>query len=358
MSIIDDQNTIAERDPEGMRIHLERFPAQLAEALRLGRESALHLDAGGISAVVAAGMGGSAIGGDLAAALLADSMNVPLSVVRSYSLPAFVGKDTLVYVSSYSGNTEETLSAFSEAVERGARVVCATTGGKLSELASEHGMDLITLPKGYPPRAALAFGLVPLLVVLARLGLAPEPDADVADAVANAENGVRRFGPGSGRADNLAKQIAEWLLGRTLAVYGSVPLTAAIAGRWCGQMAENAKLVAHRNELPEMNHNEIVGWSSSRPFGDSVGVVFLRDAGDHPRVAARIEISGKIMEDGGTETKVVSSFGRSPLARMLSLVQLGDYISLYLAVMRDIDPTPVAPIDRLKRALADSRDLS
>lgn len=352
MDTLDNLELMSSSDPQGMREHLRRFPEQLAEALKLGRESRLKVAGEGVSSVVAAGMGGSAMGGELAAAVLSARMHVPFVVVRNYAMPEHVGPGTLVYVSSYSGNTEETLSAFADARERGARIVCSTTGGELGRLADENGLSVITLPAGYPPRAALAFGLVPLLVVLAKLGLAPEPDADVTDAMRTAEEAVRRFGVETESPSNPAKELATWLHGVTPVVYGTLPVTSAAATRWCGQMAENSKIVAHRNELPEMNHNEIVGWSCAQPFGGTARVVFLRDEDDHPRVSRRIEITGEIVRENGAETREVFSFGRSPLARMLSLVQLGDYVSLYLALLAGVDPTPVRPIDRLKGALA------
>jgi glucose/mannose-6-phosphate isomerase len=257
-------------------------------------------------------------------------------------------------VSSYSGNTEETLSAYSEALERGARVVCSTTGGELGRMAAARGVDVVTLPTGYPPRAALAFGLLPMLVILARLGLAPELDADISDAISNAREGVRRFGPESVSSSNQAKQLAEWLFGKTPVVYGTAPITSVVAARWCGQMAENSKVIAHWNVLPEMNHNEIVGLSGKMPLSNSARIVFLRDEDDHPRVMRRIEITRDAVTELGIGVREAQSFGRSALARMLSLVQLGDYVSFYLAVMGGVDPTPVRPIDKLKRALADS----
>jgi glucose/mannose-6-phosphate isomerase len=192
------------------------------------------------------------------------------------------------------------------------------------------------------------------MVVLSRLGLAPEPDAEVTEAVANAEEGVRRFGLGADASSNTARQLAEWMLGGTPVVYGTAPMTSAVAARWCGQIAENSKMVAHGNELPEMNHNEIVGLCGPPPFAGSSRVVFLRDAQDHERVSRRIDITRDALGELGIEAREVQSFGGPALARMLSLVQLGDYVSLYLALLGGVDPTPVRPIDRLKRALAES----
>jgi glucose/mannose-6-phosphate isomerase len=339
-------------DTSRMCDHLERFPAQLREAAEAGRSTPISVEGHDLTSVVVVGMGGSAIGGELAAGYLADSLAVPLVVVRNYGLPAYVGQRTLVFVSSYSGNTEETLSCYAEARERGARVVCSTTGGEVGRLAAEHGHDTIALPAGYPPRAALGFGFAPLLFLLARLGLAPDPSADVEDAARVCEQGVGRLGLDVLEGSNEAKQIASWFRGHTPAVYGSAPATSVVASRWCGQLSENAKVVGHRNELPEMDHNEIVGWSGAVSFGGGARVVFLRDSDDHPRVARRADFTRDAIARSGAEVRDVVSVGGTRLGRLLSLVQVGDFASYYLALLGGVDPTPVVPIDELKRELA------
>lgn len=352
MSKLDDREGMSACDPSGMREHMEGFPGQLEEAAGIGRNAPLQLQSDGISAVAVAGMGGSAIGGELAAGHLASSMSVPLSVVRDYSLPAWVGPSTLVYVSSYSGNTEETLSAYAQARERGARIVCSTTGGEVGRIAAESGHDVIRIPSGYPPRAALGFGLVPLLIVLGKLGLAPDPDVDIRDAISVTEDGVKRLGTAAPTERNEAKELASWFFGHVPVVYGAVPGTSVVANRWCGQFSENSKVVAHRNELPEMNHNEIVGWSGTLPMGGAARVLFLRSEDDHPRVARRMDISSDSIAATGADVRSVTSRGATRFGRLISLVQLGDFVSFYLAVLAEVDPTPVAPIDRLKKELA------
>jgi glucose/mannose-6-phosphate isomerase len=273
-------------------------------------------------------------------------------VVRDYSLPGFVGPSTLVYVSSYSGNTEETLSAYAEARERGAAIVCSTTGGEVGRIAAQEGHDIIEVPPGYPPRAALGYSLVPLLHVLSKLGLAPDPSDDVADAAAVAQAGVGRLGLDADTDENEAKRLAAWFYGHVPVVYGSVPAMSVVASRWCGQFSENSKIVAHRNELPEMNHNEIVGWSPTGALGGKARVVFLRDSDEHPRVSRRIDITRRTIERTGTEVREATSSGRTALGRLVSLIQIGDFTSFYLAVLNGVDPTPVAPIDALKKELA------
>ncbi len=354
MSVLDDTGRIARKDPGGMLGHLAGFAGQLREALEIGRSVPLTVSGEGITSVVVLGMGGSAIGGELLSGYLADELRVAFGVIRNYRLPGYVGPRTLVIASSYSGNTEETLAAYREATDRRARVVAITTGGELAERARTNHHDVVAIPAGLPPRAALGYSLVPTLIVLGRLGLVRDRTGEIEDAVAIAERAAGEFGPEVPVGSNLAKDLALWFQDRVPVVYGTVPWTSIVAARWSGQLSENSKTIAHRNELPEMNHNEIVGWSEGVPLGGDPRVVFLRDADDHPRVARRIEITRGEIATSGAEVRYVASFGSSTLARLFSLVLLGDYVSCYSAIASDVDPTPVAPIDRLKRALSDS----
>ena len=352
MNLLDDATGIERLDPGGMRGHLEGFPQHLGEALEIGRTAKLTVSGSGVSSVVVFGMGGSAIGGELAGGSLFEQVGVPFEVVRGYAVPAHVGTDTLAVVSSYSGNTEETLAAYSAATARGSRIVCSTTGGEVAHIAETAGHDLVRIPGGLPPRAALAYSLIPLIVILSRLGLISDRADEIDAAARAATRAVELFGVDSPTTANAAKDLALWLHGWIPVVYGTPPRTSVIANRWAGQFSENAKVVAHRNELPEMNHNEVVGWSGERPLGGAARVVFLRDADDHQRVVRRIEITREEIARSGAESRAVESFGDSALARLVSLVLLGDFASFYLAVLGGVDPTPVKPIDRLKAALA------
>ncbi len=354
MSILNDRETIVAGDPGGMLGHLEGFSSQLRVAAGIGEDCVISRSSSGISSVVVLGMGGSAIGGEFAQGYLYDRLRVPMQVVRNYRLPAHVGPDTLVITSSYSGNTEETLASYSEAVSRGAKPICFTTGGELTRRANEAGHDVIAIPPGLPPRAALGLSLVPLLKILGRLGLAPDATPEIDEGIEMAAELASEYGVAVRTDANLAKDLAEWLHGHVPVVYGSAPWVSVVATRWCGQFSENSKIVAHMNELPEMNHNEIVGWSAHSPLTDTARVVFLCDCDDHKRVARRIEITRESIAATGALVRSVESRGASRLARLLSLVILGDFASLYLAVLARADPTPVRPIDKLKAELADS----
>jgi len=353
MRILDDPGRMRDHDPGGMSGHIERFPDLLEEGSAIARGAALTIDADGATSAIVLGMGGSAIGGELAAGYAADELGVPMCVVRDYACPAFVGADTLVVASSYSGNTEETLAAHAAASDRGARVVCVTTGGRLREEAERLGQDVVAIPGGLPPRAALGYSLSALLVVLERLGLVRDQKAALAEAVAVAREAAGRYGLDRPVAENRAKEIAVWLHGGIPVVYGAPPWTSAVATRWCGQLSENAKTIGHRNELPEMSHNEIVGWSAAQPLAGAARVVFLRDIGEHSRTARRAELTAQAVAGAGAEVRDERGFGESKLARLVSLVLLGDFVSFYVAVLGGVDPTPVEPIERLKEALAE-----
>ncbi len=354
MSLLNNAQVIAAGDPGGMLGHLEGFSSQLLEAAAIGEDCVISRSGSGISSIVVLGMGGSAIGGEFAQAYFYDRLRVPMQVVRDYRLPAHVGPDTLVITSSYSGNTEETLESYSEAVSRGAKPICFTTGGELARRAREAGHDVVGIPPGLPPRAALGYGLLPLLRILGRLGLAPDPTPEIGEGIEIAMKLAEECGAARDLDSNPAKDLAEWFHGHVPVIYGSAPWVSVIATRWCGQFSENSKIVAHGNELPEMNHNEIVGWSAHSPLTKMARVVFLCDSEDHTRVAKRIKITRESIVSTGALVRAVQSRGLSRLARLLSLVVLGDFASFYLAVLNGADPTPVRPIDKLKTALAES----
>jgi len=354
VNVLDDVAAIAAGDPAGMLRHITGFADQLREAREIGRNATLSLSADGVTSIVVLGMGGSAIGGDLLAGYLAGDLAVPMRVVRDYAVPSFVGPGTLVIASSYSGDTDETLAAHRDATGRGARVVAVTTGGKLSDAAGGLGQNVVRIPAGLPPRAALGYSLATGLVILSRLGLTGDCEDELGGAIAAAERAARELGAHVPEDGNAAKELAAWFAGGFPVVYGTAPVTSVVASRWCGQISENAKMIAHRNELPEMNHNEIVGWSERAPFDGKARVVFLRDAGDHPRVVRRIGITRRQIEAAGAEVRDIESAGGTRLGKLFSLVLMGDYVSFYLAILSGIDPTPVEPIDRLKRALTEA----
>jgi len=302
------------------------------------------------SGLVVCGMGGSAIGADLVLACLPE-LPVPAAVVRGYGLPAWVGPGTLVVAISYSGDTEETLACAADALERGCTPVCIASGGALAALAGERGLPLLSVPAGGQPRASLGYLAMPLLATLEAAGLCAGSSADVAETVAllRARNGA--LGPKAPAATNAAKRLAGRLHKKQVVVYGA-GLTVPAARRWKGQVNENAKAPAFWNELPELDHNELMGWTSLPHVAAASLAVFLDDARGDARLLRRAALTAAALEERGVAVERVQTRGASRLARQFSLVQLGDYASFYLALLYGVDPTPVGAIEDFKAKLA------
>ncbi len=338
-------------DPSGMYERIRTFPAQVREAVAIGNAVPLKVPRGRTANIVLCGLGGSAIAGDILRSYLAGDLRVPFLVNRHYVLPRFVDASSLVIVSSYSGDTEETNTAHREALRRGARILCITSGGTTGALAARHRSVLITIPGGSPPRAALGYSFFPLLIALTRMGFTRDRQREIRETIALLEEKSALYAtpdPGS----NPALQLAELLQGRITVVYSSTENMDAVNTRWRGQIAENAKALCFGHVLPEMNHNELVGWNVLHQQMKEMQVVFLRDRGDHRRIQIRMDLSRQILREYTPHVTEVWSEGKSLLARMFSLLYLGDWTSFYLAILHRVDPTPVRVIDHLKRELA------
>ena len=295
------------------------------------------------------GMGGSAIGSDLAGAVLGERLLRPLRTVRAYELPLWASPTSVVLCASYSGNTEETLACYEAAGALGALRVAVTTGGRLAAAARDDGVPVIPLPAGLQPRAAVAYMLVAVLEVAALSRIALHVKTEIDAAASSLVDLAAAWGPGAD-TDSLAKRIAQRVHKTCVCVYGAGP-TAPIARRWKTQINENAKVPAFWAELPEADHNEIAGWEQAAALG-SFMAVFLEDSDQHPRVRQRTALTAALIEPQAAGTLRVESQGVNRVERVLSLVLLGDLVSAYLAVLRDTDPTPVAMIDRLKDELS------
>jgi glucose/mannose-6-phosphate isomerase len=340
-------DSVAAVDVDGQLSDVLGLPDQLRDAL--WRVESANLELGETtSGLVAAGMGGSGIGGSLARAVLGDRASRPIMISRGYALPAWTTPDTTVLCTSYSGNTEETLAVFEAAGALGATRVVATTGGKLADAAREDGIDVIPLPGGFQPRHAVAYALVVALEVAGLCGVGERLHAEIDVAAARAERLVAAWGPNAPE-DCLPKALARGLHGTVPQVAGA-GLTAPIAYRWKTQINENVKAPAFSNELPELDHNEIAAWEGARDLGP-FSAVFLDDSDLHPRIKQRIELTRGLIASQGMATFRVDSIGETRTERLVSLVLLGDLVSLYLAVLRGIDPTPVEALDHLKQAL-------
>ncbi len=323
------------------------FDAALASA----RATRIPFPADAIANVAICGMGGSAIAGDLIVGAYWERLRRPVEIVRDYYLPGWVGEDTLVVGSSFSGTTEETLTCMMEAVDRTSPAVAISTGGKLAPFYGERGVPIIDPGPAVMPRVALVQIMAAMLVVLERFEVIPPLESELVEARETLAAAVRDYGPASPEDRNPAKQIASLLNERVPLVWGA-ELTAPIAYRWKCQLNENAKIPAYCATLPEHNHNEIVGIEGIGAVGSRTRVVMLLDPRHHRQVERRFLFTEELVDPFIEGVTRVEAEGQTPLARMLDLVLLGDYVSLYLAYLRQVDPGPVAMIDRLKDRLA------
>ncbi len=347
---LDDVQRFKQLDPGGMLQEIDSLPGQLAQAWERGAQ--LELEAlPDVRQVLIAGMGGSAIGADLLLAYASPFASVPLIVWRDYGLPAFVrGPETLVIASSHSGGTEETLSAFAEAGQRGARRLAITTGGELADRARQEGDVLWTFEHGGQPRAAVGFSFGLLLAALTRLGHIPDPASEVADAVQAMRAQQPELQADSPVVHNLAKRMAGQFMDRWPTVLGA-DLLAPVARRWRTQISELAKAVAQFEELPEADHNLVAGVENPEKLFERTLVVFLRSSFNHPRNLRRVEATRTLLMVSGFNTDVLEARGESRLAQQWTSLHLGDYTAYYLAMAYGADPTPVMAIEDLKLRL-------
>jgi len=347
---LDDFAAFNARDPEDMLGQINGLPDQIQAAWDLGNKQDLP-DWTGIKQVLISGMGGSAIGADLLAAYTTKLSPVPVVVHRDYDLPVWVkGTETLVIASSHSGNTEETISAFQAAQERGCRMIAITTGGKLAQDAPKLGIPLWKFVHTGQPRAAVGYSFGLLLACFARLGLLPDPTDDISATIAAMKDQQKSLIANVPIAKNPAKRLAGQLIGRWVAVIGSGFLS-PVARRWKGQISELAKAWAQFEFIPEANHNTLAGILNPEGLLTQTQVLFLRAPGDHPRNRLRSLLTRQTMMLEGLGTDIIDAAGENPMAQMWTCLHLGDYVSYYLAMAYGVDPTPVEAIEVFKREM-------
>jgi glucose/mannose-6-phosphate isomerase len=347
---LDDYSSFTEIDSENLITEIDGLPDQLEFAWELG--SRLSIPAwSGIRRVLVAGMGGSAIAADLLGAYAAPRAKVPLIVHRNYGLPAWVsGEDTLFIASSHSGNTEETLSAFEQAVERGCRRLAITTGGKLAEAAGESDTLLWKFEHEGQPRAAVGFSFGLLLAVFARLGLIDDSSDDLKQAVAAMREQQKILRVDVPASSNPAKRMAGQLVDRWVAIMGADVL-APVARRWKGQVSEVAKAWGQFEYLPEADHNTLAGIENPQDVLSKTTVIFLRAPSAHPRNQQRVELTKKTFMLEGISTDFIDAKGETALGHLWTCLHFGDYTAYYLAMAYGVDPTPVEAIENFKKEM-------
>lgn len=347
---LNDHQDFSKLDTHNMLAEMNGLPEQLEAAWQEAETLPLD-DYQGIKQILVTGMGGSAIGADLVKAYTAPLSSVSLEVHRDYGLPAWADSpETLVIVSSHSGNTEETFSALETALERGCSILAITTGGKIADLARETGQGLWVFGHKGQPRAAVGYSFALLLNVLTRLGFIPDPLAEIKDAVGAMKEQRDLLAPELPDHHNPAKRMAGQLIDRWVSVFGA-DLLSPVARRWKGQISEIAKAWGQFEDLPEANHNTLAGVVNPENVLLKTMALFLEAESNHPRNKRRIELTKKNFMLEGISTDLVQARGESRLAQMWTMIQFGDYTAFYLAMAYDVDPTPVAAIENLKREL-------
>ncbi len=324
-----------------MKTLVEGFSAQLQEALDIAHKAVLTKK-NNIQNIIVTGLGGSGIGGTILSELIQDECSIPVLVNKDYFLPAYVNSNTLVIISSYSGNTEETVSAMKQAITKKAQVVCITSGGKIKELADQNNFDTIIIPGGKPPRSCIGYSLVQLLKVI-------EFNEFVkTNLLAQVETSITLLNKENTSIKNEAMTIAKLLVDKLTVIY-SLGTCEGVAVRFRQQINENSKMLCWHHTLPEMNHNELVGWTTKN---ENIAVVTFKTSFDYERTIKRYEICKELFSKYSSSVTDITAKGNSKLEQYLYLINIGDWISCYIADIRNIDPIEVDVITNLKNELA------
>lgn len=324
-----------------MKTLVQNFTNQLKEA-KLISDKAIVSKGNAIANVVVTGLGGSGIGGTILQELISNSCSVPIIINKDYFLPTFVNENTLVIVSSYSGNTEETLGAMQQAISKKAQISCITSGGKILEMAKQHQYDFIEIPGGNPPRSCIGYSLVQLIRVMIAKGFAP------ASLMVDLEKSIDLLEKENELIKKEAQIIAEKLTNKLAVIY-SLGACEGVAVRFRQQINENGKQLCWHHTFPEMNHNELVGWTVKN---DNLVVVTFHTSFDFERTQKRYEVCKPVFEKYSNSVIDIKAKGESKLEQFLYLINIGDWISCYIADIRQIDPVEVKIIDHLKSELA------
>lgn len=349
-----DSQLLKSVDKENMFDVLKNFHNQIKDAVQIAEKiDVTSIDTSGIKNIVVNGLGGSAIGGDFARSYTNYEIAVPILINRNYSLPSFVNPNTLSIISSYSGNTEETNSAYSEAIKRNSKIICISSGGSVEKTAIANNHLLVKIPGGLQPRCALGYSFFTLIILLSKLGFIKNLSPDIDAVISKIEKKSMLYSDYNSD-ENPAIKLANKLKGKLPIVYSSVDILDVVNLRWRGQLSENAKILAYGNFYPEMNHNELVGWKLNEDILKKIVVIMLEDGEDNERIKLRMEITSGIMKKYANDVIKLKGEGKNKLERIFDLVYLGDWVSYYLAIMNKINPTPVEAIDFLKNKLTEN----
>jgi len=350
--MLDDLENISKIDKSGMLDAVEKFPEQIKESEEIVKNTQLD-SIFKIDHIIISGMGASAISGDILQSLFRDKIDIPIFVSRSYNLPKWVNKNTLIFSQSYSGNTEETLSTFKHACQKKCKIIGISSGGKLEEYCEKRQMPHIKIPSGFQPRAATAYTLFSSIWALKKVASFENfIESEIVESIDLAQEVRKQNKKDIPIKDNLAKQIAENIFNTIPQIYAWGEYT-PIARRWCQQLNENSKIICRYDEVSECNHNDIIGWSMNPEISKKFSCIIFRDKSDESiYMSKRLDFMKEFYENVSNKVIEVQINGKKRFAKMLYAMYLGDFISCYLAILRKIDPTPVDAITELKKELA------
>jgi glucose/mannose-6-phosphate isomerase len=333
---------------------INNFAYQIKEAYDIGNSVDTDNIGRNFNKIVVAGMGGSAIGADLVRSYLLYELKIPLAVIRNYKLPSYIDENTLVILSSYSGGTEETLSVYKDAITNTRNIIIITTGGDLESQAAGYGFPIIKIPKGYQPRAAIAYSFFTLLVLIYKLDLISNKNKEIEDVIEFIKNRTAIYSKFDDDTENNALKIAKIIQGKIPVIYSSSDVLDAVNLRWRCQFEENSKTIGYGNYFPELNHNEIVGWQENPEILKKFALISLVDPNDHPRIKLRNSITLDMIYNMAGAAIELDGEGNTFLQRLMDLIHLGDWLSYYLAILNKLDPTTIDKINYLKRKLSES----
>jgi len=356
VSILDKQEKVKEVDRSDMLSHLVKTPDYCRDAIKRADQITVPEKLRPKNILIV-GMGGSAIGGEILQDWLRDELPLPIEVCRDYTLPAYVNKNTLVFANSYSGNTEETLSAFLAANKRKCTTIAITSGGQLHSFSKKLQIPYITIPGNLPPRVAIPYLFFPLPVLMEKMGIL----SNVGDELEETIHVLKRVGkansPSVPTETNKAKKLAHELMDTIPVIYGFRQYS-AIAHRLKTQFNENSKVPSKHDNFPELNHNETVGWEAPETLTKKYSVILIRDSDEPPEIRNRIETTTALAFQRAKKVLEINAEGEGKLAKMFSVLCIGDFASVYLAILQNKDPTPVKIIERVKRELAKNRSMA
>jgi len=353
---LDKLKNIKKYDQNDMASILEAFALQCQEALAIADKVIMPIayQKKKFENIVFCGMGGSAIGAALIKDILRHELNIPMFVCQQYTLQAFVNKASLIVISSYSGNTEETVSCFNDALKRKAPMIVISSGGKLEGLAKKHRVPFLKIHGDYPPRCALGFSFFCGLKILSKLKLIGNMSKDISETVKILDDLGVLMVPAVKIGHNEPKKIAQMLMNRFIVIYSSSEFSEAVSVRFKGQLAENSKTFSSVNFIPELNHNEIEGWNKPAAMLKNTAVIFLEDRNELKKIRCRFRATKKTIKPTGCKIITLVATGKSKMAKIFSLIYFCDWVSYYLAIINNVDPYPVKRIEKLKKDLTRS----